>query len=716
MTDRDACLTDLNAAQYTAVTAPLGHQLILAGAGSGKTKVLVSRIAFLIHTGQLSLDSILAVTFTNKAAGEMKARLSLLLKRPIADLWIGTFHGICHRMLRRHFVQARLPQTFQILDSDDQLRMLKRLIAELQLDSDQWPPKQAQGYINGNKDQGLRPKHVNVPSYGPGKTWLAIYAAYEQACQRAGVIDFAEIILRTHELLRDTPDVLAHYQRRFRMILVDEFQDTNTVQYAWLGLLAGEEASVMAVGDDDQSIYGWRGAKVEHIQRFARDFSNSQVVRLEQNYRSTGVILEAANALITHNQMRMGKSLWTGGQPGKKIVVFAAFNEREEARFVIERVVAEQQHGRTLCDVAILYRSNAQSRVFEEALLRAGIAYRIHGGMRFFERAEVKDTMAYLRLLLNPDDDAAFERIVNLPARGIGEKTLDTLRTLARTESLSLWHAAQQSLSQLPQRAATALNGFLRLIVQLQEGLLGLSLEEHVSLVINQSGLYTYFANMKGDVADSKVQNLKELVTAAKEFRYEEEVVETEALPPLLGFLAHASLEAGDMQAEEHEDYVHMMTLHAAKGLEFAVVFLVGMEEGLFPAKQSSEDPARLEEERRLCYVGMTRAMQQLVLTHAEIRRLYGREEYHRPSRFLDEIPKALLDEVRASNRAPKLKPESASFPHESGIRLGQTVSHAHFGTGVVLAMEGTGAHARVQVKFADHGVKWLVLAYANLV
>ena len=707
-------LQTLNPAQYKAVTAPLQHLLILAGAGSGKTRVLVSRIAYLVHSEQVALEEVLAVTFTNKAAGEMKSRLQAILQRPLNDFWIGTFHSICHRLLRRHFELAKLPQSFQILDSDDQARMIKRVIADLQLDTEQWPVKQAQGFINGNKDEGLRPRQVFVPNYGPAKTWLKIYLAYEQACQTAGVIDFAEILLRAHELLRDNADLLQHYQRRFQVILVDEFQDTNTIQYAWIRLLAGQHAKVMVVGDDDQSIYGWRGAKVENIQRFSNDYPQTDVIRLEQNYRSTGTILQAANALINHNQTRMGKSLWTSGQQGEKIAVYAAYNELEEGRFVSERVRMTHKQGCPLRDIAVLYRSNAQSRVLEEAFLRAGLAYRIYGGVRFFERAEIKDALAYLRLILNRDDDNAFERVVNLPTRGVGEKTLDSLRVEARAATLSLWQAAKRILqnASLTQRAGNALAQFLHLIEFLEEEIRDLTLEEQISKVINLSGLYAHYAAIKGDIGESKLQNLQELVNAAKEFRYEEQ-----DMPFLVGFLAHASLEAGELQAEEHEDCVQMMTLHAAKGLEFPYVFLVGMEEGLFPAKQSASEPGRIEEERRLCYVGMTRAMQKLVLSYAEVRRQYGREEYHRPSRFLQELPEELLDEIRKTSR-----PEYQSVvtppirtQHDSGWRLGQNVQHAHFGSGVILAIEGQGAHTRVQVKFEEQGTKWLVLAYANL-
>ena len=670
-------LQDLNPAQYSAVTAPLQHLLVLAGAGSGKTRVLVSRIAHLVNSGQVTLDAVLAVTFTNKAAGEMKSRLTTLLQHSLNDFWIGTFHGICHRLLRRHYETAKLPQAFQILDSDDQLRMIKRVMSDLRLDFEQWPPKQAQAFINQNKDEGLRAAQVFCPSYGPAKTWLSIYQAYEQACQTAGVID--------------------------------------TVQYAWVKLLAGQQGTVLVVGDDDQSIYGWRGAKVENIQRFAHDFNGTQTIRLEQNYRSTATILQAANALIAHNQVRMGKSLWTAGQQGEKIMLFAALNELEEARFVSERVNIELKRGGSLQDIAILYRSNAQSRVLEEALLRAGIAYRIHGGLRFFERAEVKDALAYLRLILNRNDDNAFERVVNLPARGIGEKTLDLVRDMARSTHESLWTAATQIIADrsLTQRAGNALAAFLTLIEMLDGEICDRSLEDQCDRVIQLSGLYAYYAAMKGDVAESKLQNLQELVSAAKEFRYAEE----EELPYLVSFLAHASLEAGDLQADEHEDSLQMMTLHAAKGLEFPCVFLVGMEEGLFPAKQSNAEPGRIEEERRLCYVGMTRARQRLFLSYAEVRRQYGREEYHRPSRFLQEIPLEWVDEIRSTGRGSVQSYSPATqAQHPCGLCLGQTVQHAHFGSGVILAIEGQGAHTRAHINFAEHGSKWLVLTYANLV
>lgn len=723
-----ALLNGLNERQHEAVTSPLGNTLVLAGAGSGKTKVLVSRIAWLIEQEHISPHCILAVTFTNKAAGEMRSRLNAILNTPTSGLWVGTFHGLCHRLLRRHFKEVHLPEQFHILDSEDQGRMIKRVITALNLDIERWPVKQAQSFINARKDEGLRPQHVKITQFGPGKTLLAIYTAYEEACKVAGVIDFAELLLRTHELLRDNPHVLAHYQERFQAILVDEFQDTNTIQYAWIRLLAGTSASVLVVGDDDQSIYGWRGAKVENIRQFPQDFTGTTIIRLEQNYRSTSTILEAANSLITHNssESRMGKNLWTEGHAGEKIALFSAFNELEEARFISERIQMELSQGASADDVAVLYRSNAQSRVIEEALLRAGIAYRIYGGLRYFDRAEIKDCMAYLRMVVNPHDDTAFERVVNFPTRGIGEKTLDSIRTLAKDSNSSLWLAAKSLIlsKQLAQRAEAALNVFIEMIEQLQIQTLNMDLDQQLSIIIQRSGLHAHFSKIKSDKSESRLDNLQELINAAKQFRYEQD--EDNELPLANAFLAHASLEAGDMQADEYERSVHLMTLHASKGLEFPVVFLVGMEEGVFPGKQSVEEPGRLEEERRLCYVGMTRAMQKLVLSYAEVRRQYGREEYHRPSRFIRELPKELLAEIRMTTRfkypvsnsfgmSNVSAPSTQNQVTDLGFKLGQNVCHPKFGSGVILALEGSGAHARVQVKFNEHGVKWLVLAYANL-
>jgi DNA helicase II / ATP-dependent DNA helicase PcrA len=709
-------LDELNERQREAVTAPLGNILVLAGAGSGKTQVLVKRIAWLINQQYLSPRAILAVTFTNKAAREILARLNNMLKTPAVGLWVGTFHGLCHRLLRHHYQEAKLPEQFLILDSDDQARVIKRVLASLKLDETTWPVKQAQSFINSKKDEGLRPQHINVISHGPTPTLLQIYKAYEQACQTAGVIDFAELLLRTFELLRDNKELLVHYHQRFHAILVDEFQDTNAIQYAWIRLLAGIQTSVMVVGDDDQAIYGWRGAKVENIQRFAKEFQNTQIVKLEQNYRSTSTILEAARAVISNNDSRMDKLLWTDGATGEKLIVYNAYNELEEARFVSDYIKLEINRGRNADDIAVLYRSNAQSRVLEEALMRTGIDYRIQDGLRFFERAEIKDTLAYLRLLVNPDDDYAFERVVNFPTRGIGEKTLDATRHFAKTNQLSLWQAAKAMCQGelLSPRTATVLGQFIELIEKLQLQTANMELDKQIETVIELSGLYAHFTKVKGDKSESRIGNLQELVNAAKEFPNEQN--SEEKSPLLSAFLAHASLEVGDRQTAEHKRCVQLMTLHSAKGLEFPLVFLVGMEEGVFPGKQSLGSPARLEEERRLCYVGMTRAMEKLVLTYAKVRRQYGYEETHRPSRFLCELPEKLVKGVEIQGRFQPLRLQKTvpTALQEAGLQLGQRVKHPKFGLGVVLAAEGNGAHMRVHIKFAE-GNKWLVLSYANL-
>ena len=722
--DPELLLASLNDAQCQAVAAPLGRQLVLAGAGSGKTRVLVHRIAFLIQFLNASPYSILSVTFTNKAAAEMRQRIEQMLGQSPAGMWVGTFHGLAHRILRAHWQEAGLSENFQILDSDDQQRLVKRVIRELGLDEQRWPAKQAQWFINGQKDEGLRPKNIQPGGDLFLATMLKIYQAYEDACARTGVIDFAELLLRALDLWRDKPDLLAHYQKRFRHILVDEFQDTNAVQYAWLRFLAKGGESLMVVGDDDQSIYGWRGAKIENIQQFSSDFPDTQLIRLEQNYRSTAGILKAANALIAHNNGRLGKELWTDGSDGEPISLYAAFNEHDEARYVVESIEAAlRKDGLKRSEIAILYRSNAQSRVLEEALLREKIPYRIYGGQRFFERAEIKNAVAYLRLLDGRHNDAALERVINVPTRGVGEKTVEAIREHARHSDLSMWAAMQQLIANkaLPGRAAGALSGFIELIENLAAKVLDMPLHLMTQTVIEQSGLIAWHQAEKGEKAQARVENLEELVSAARNFENEEE-----QMSPLAAFLTHASLEAGDTQAEEHEDCVQLMTLHSAKGLEFPLVFLVGMEEGLFPHKMSLEEPGRLEEERRLAYVGVTRAMQQLVLTYAETRRLYGNETYNKVSRFVREIPPALIQEVRLSNSVsrPYAAPSrsmsggsmfAGSQVPETPFSLGQPVRHALFGEGVILNFEGSGAQARVQVNFASEGSKWLMLAYAKL-
>jgi DNA helicase-2/ATP-dependent DNA helicase PcrA len=709
-------LDGLNDAQRQAVGSPLGAALVLAGAGSGKTRVLVHRVAWLIQVEGASPNSILAVTFTNKAAAEMRGRIETLLGIPGGALWIGTFHGLTHRLLRRHWRDAGLPQSFQILDSEDQARLLRRVLKALNLDETRWVPREILWFINAQKDEGLRAKQIKDTGDPTRQQLIRIYQAYEEACHRAGVVDFAELLLRAYELFRDNPALLEHYRNRFQHVLVDEFQDTNAIQYQWLMLLTGPTGLPFAVGDDDQSIYRWRGARVENLNQFRRDYPQAVLYKLEQNYRSTGTILKAANALIANNAGRLGKNLWTSGEDGERVKLYAAFNERDEADFVVNRIREWVERGGARREVAVLYRSNAQSRVFEEAFLNARMPYRVYGGLRFFERAEIKDALAYLRLVASRADDTSFERVVNLPTRGIGAKTLDTVRDLARQNGTSLWHAAELAVRALPQRAALALQAFLNLTNTLAAAVAGLELHEQVDHVINASGLLEHFKKEKGDRGEGRVENLLELVSAARGFSPEGET----DMQPLEAFLAHAVLESGEGQADPYADCVQMMTLHTAKGLEFPVVFLAGMEDGLFPHQRSIADLASLEEERRLCYVGATRAMRQLFITFAEQRRLYGVDQYGQPSRFIGELPTELIEEIR-----PRLQVSRPAFskrggpleetPNPTGMRMGSHVRHGKFGEGVVLRFEGSGPHAQVHVNFEGVGMKVLVLSYANL-
>ena len=709
-------LDGLNDAQRQAVGSPLGAALVLAGAGSGKTRVLVHRVAWLIQVEGASPSSILAVTFTNKAAAEMRGRIETLLGIPGGALWIGTFHGLAHRLLRRHWREAGLPQAFQILDSEDQSRILRKVLKALDLDETRWVPREILWFINAQKDEGFRAKHIKDNGDPTRRQLIRIYQAYEEACQRAGVVDFAELLLRAYELWRDNPALLEHYRTRFRHVLVDEFQDTNAIQYKWLMLLAGPDGLPFVVGDDDQSIYRWRGARVENLNQFRRDYPRAVLYKLEQNYRSTGTILKAANALIANNAGRLGKNLWTSGADGDRVKLYAAFNERDEADFVVNRIREWVDRGGARREVAVLYRSNAQSRVFEEAFLNARMPYRVYGGLRFFERAEIKDALAYLRLVASRADDTSFERIVNLPTRGIGAKTLDTLRDMARAGGTSLWHAAVAAVqSGLAQRATQALQSFLQLIEKLGREVAGLELHEQVDHVIQNSGLIEHFKKERGERGEGRVENLLELVSAAKGFSPEGET----DMQPLESFLAHAVLESGEGQADPYADCVQMMTLHTAKGLEFPVVFLAGMEDGLFPHQRSIADLASLEEERRLCYVGATRAMRQLYITYAEQRRLYGVDQYGQPSRFISELPADLIEEIR-----PRLQVSRPIFVRRStsldeapahSMRMGSRVRHAKFGDGVVLNFEGNGPQARIQVNFEGQGTKWLMLSYANL-
>lgn len=713
-------LDGLNDKQREAVSAPEQHMLVLAGAGSGKTRVLVHRIAWLIQVMNQSPLSVMAVTFTNKAAAEMRGRIEKLMGRDVRQMWIGTFHGLAHRLLRAHYKDAGLPQNFQILDSDDQLRLVKRTIRALNIDEKQWPAKQAQWYINAKKDQGLRAHHVEAYDMAE-QTHKQIYQTYQESCDRAGLVDFAELLLRAHEVLRDNQYVRTHYQRRFRHLLVDEFQDTNAIQYAWVRLLAGDQNHVTIVGDDDQSIYGWRGAQVENLQHFLRDFPTAQTIRLEQNYRSTGTILGAANEVIANNSDRLGKDLWTDGVNGDPIKVYAAFNEQDEARYVVAGIQQWLEQGNALQDVAILYRSNAQSRVLEETLLYNNIAYRIYGGLRFFDRQEIKDALAYMRLISNRIDDAAFERVVNTPTRGVGDRTLGLVREAARDQKLPMWEAARYLIREgrLTGRARSAIQGFIDLIEQLDDESTDRPLSKQADIAISRSGLMAMYESERSEKAETRVENLRELVSATESFVAAGE----EGMTPLAEFLSHAALEAGDEQADEHQDAVQLMTLHSAKGLEFPLVYMVGVEEGLFPSQQSMGEPGRLEEERRLCYVGMTRAMQQLVITHAESRRLYGQEQFHRKSRFIGEIPPESIDEVRLQTRVQPMQAERSRFhsgaSHETfeqtGFQLGQRVLHSTFGEGTVLNYEGSGPQSRIQINFDERGSKWLVVAYAKL-
>ena len=718
--DVSELLDGLNKPQREAVAAPLGHARILAGAGSGKTRVLVHRISWLIQAEALSPANVLAVTFTNKAAKEMRIKIEENLGYPIGGMWVGTFHGLAHRLLRAHWKEAELPQSFQILDSDDQLRMLKRIIRGMELDEAQWPAKQAQWFINEQKDEGLRSQHIQAGNDPYSQKMLVIYQAYEDACQRAGVIDFGEILLRSHELWLKRPDILANYQQRFQQILVDEFQDTNAIQYAWLRLLAGDTGHLFIVGDDDQSIYGWRGAKIENIQKFHQDYDDASSIRLEQNYRSTGNILAGANAVIANNSERLGKELWTEGDDGDLIQVYNAYNERDEAGYLVQQVKSWVESGGKRADNAVLYRSNAQSRIIEEALMQANMPYRVYGGLRFFDRAEIKDVLSYLRLVANRNDDAAFERIVNTPTRGIGAATLTQLRHYAREQNQTMWQACVELLTAkfFTARAGNALAGFLTLIDSLTPEDDSMPLNELTSLAIDESGLRAHHAKDTSEKGQGRIENLDELINATRTFERPEEA---EDMSLLDAFLSHAALEAGDNQADEWEDCVQLMTLHSAKGLEFPVVFMVGMEEGLFPGQKSSDDPSRLAEERRLCYVGMTRACKKLYLMHTESRFLYGQEMSPSPSRFLKEIPADRFEEVRArknvvsQGNTPFSAPKHSNKMNETGFNPGQQVHHQKFGSGTVIDTEGAGKSARIQVNFKHAGSKWLVLAYAKL-
>jgi DNA helicase-2/ATP-dependent DNA helicase PcrA len=711
-------LHGLNPEQLAAVTLPPVHALILAGAGSGKTRVLTTRIAWLIATQQVTPAGILAVTFTNKAAKEMTARLSAMLPVNTRGMWIGTFHGLCNRLLRAHHRDAGLPQLFQILDVADQLAAIKRLLKAMNVDDEKFPPRELQHFINAQKEQGLRAAAVEAwDDYT--KRRVELYAAYEAQCQKEGVVDFAELLLRSYELLARNDALRRHYQERFRYVLVDEFQDTNVLQYQWLKLLTGADACMFAVGDDDQSIYAFRGAEVGNMRDFEREYKVANVIRLEQNYRSHGNILDAANAIIKNNEKRLGKNLWTEAGAGEPVRVFEAATDLDEARWIVEEVRALARDGHARAEIALLYRSNAQSRVLEHALFSAGLPYRVYGGLRFFERQEIKHALAYLRLVANGDDDTAFARVVNFPTRGIGARTLENLQDAARAAGSSQFAA----IGAMSGKGGTALAGFATLIERMRD-IAHLPLPELVDHVVDLAGLRDHYRNEKE--GQDRLANLDELVNAAANFVAEEGRIgeEGELSGDLASFLAHAALEAGEHQAGEGDDALQLMTVHSAKGLEFNVVFLSGLEEGLFPHENAVMETDGVEEERRLMYVAVTRARQRLYLSFAQTRMLHGQTRYNLPSRFFEEIPAGLLKWLtpKATKKGYAYAGGDWETPVPSrtpargnGLHIGQSVEHAKFGVGIIVNAEGGGNDARVQVNFGAAGMKWLALSVAKL-
>ena len=713
-------LDDLNDAQREAVTSESKKLLVLAGAGSGKTKVLVHRIAWLIKALASSTHSILAVTFTNKAASEMTGRIEGILEQPIPEMWCGTFHSISNRILRRHFKEAGLEKEFAILDSDDQLRIIKRILKELDVDEDQWQPEKVRWQINTWKDEASRSKDVDDQGDFNIEMLKRIYIHYENYMAKENLLDFAELILKSYELIKTNKTIKELYRKKFRHVLIDEFQDTNSLQFKWIKNLIDPTTTIAAVGDDDQSIYGWRGAKIENINKFAKE-KGTQIVRLEQNYRSTANILNAANAVIGKNSNRLGKKLWTKGNEGDKIEVFEAYNENEEANFISENAHSIFDAGDHYKDMAVLYRSNAQSRTVEEALLRQNIPYVIYGGVRFYERLEIKNVLSYLRIILNTSDNNAFERAIGVPSRGVGEKTLFNIRNYAQEFDLSLSQAAKQMINKeiIKGKAGQSISDFINLIESSSEQINDMSSDQFVEMVINQSGLIDHHMKEPGEKGRIRVENINELISAVKSFEAlnkHEDMSEYGSY--ISAFLSSVSLDMGETQASKSDDAVQLMTIHSAKGLEFKYVFMIGMEESLFPHSRSIENINELEEERRLCYVGITRARQKLYLTYTEFRRLYGQDSYNPPSRFINEIPNEHLNFVR-----PKQSYRSSFFgtvssqisDTEHPFKLGEIVKHKVFGEGVVLSIEGQGDASRMQINFNAAGTKWLVTAYANL-
>ncbi len=724
-------LNGLNEPQLEATTHSSSSVLVLAGAGSGKTRVLTTRIVWLIQTGQISPFELLAVTFTNKAAKEMLLRITSMLPINTRGMWVGTFHGLCNRLLRSHHREANLPQTFQILDSADQRSLIKRVMKSLSIDENRYSFRQVQYFINSNKEEGSRPDKVeSVDEFS--RTLIEIYREYDRACAHEGVVDFSELLLRSYELLTKNERLIKHYQNRFKHILVDEFQDTNKLQYAWLKLLANGGACVMAVGDDDQSIYAFRGAHSGNMINFEKDFSIEKVVKLEQNYRSHGNILDSANALIKNNGQRLGKNLWTDQGEGEPIRVFRAMTDGEEASFIIEEIQSLRNSGIDLKNIALLYRSNAQSRILEHGLFSAGLAYKVYGGLRFFERQEIKHALAYLRLITNDNDDGALLRVINFPTRGIGSRTIEQIRDIAERNGTSLWQAACSA--PLSGRAVAAVSSFITLIEKLKTQTVGFLLPDLIEHVNETSGLIQHY--QKDREGQDRIENLNELVNAATAFsadraetRYTEPPIDgsdnndlsAAEIDPLIDFLAHASLEAGDNQASAGEDALQLMTVHAAKGLEFHSVFISGLEEGLFPHENSINEHGGLEEERRLMYVAMTRAMRRLYLSHSQMRMLHGQTRYNIESRFIDELPEELLKKINHAKNHQQAPPSKSFSPAmrsqgaTGGFRIGQQVRHAKFGDGIIVQAEGQGGDARLQVNFRQSGLKWLALEYAKL-
>ncbi|RCL35778.1 MAG: DNA helicase II [SAR86 cluster bacterium] len=715
-------LDNLNEQQREAVTSEKEHLMVLAGAGSGKTRVLVHKIAWQVEALQINPASIMAVTFTNKAAMEMRSRIEELLQVQMRDSWVGTFHGLSHKLLKRFYKEANLSSGFTILDSDDQLRIVKRISKELNLDEATWPARQTQWQINSWKDDGLRSKDVNENEDYFKETIKKVYIEYEEVCKNDNLVDFGELLLKSYEVIKENELVKEFFHSRFKSVLVDEFQDTNTIQYKWLLEITSKNASITAVGDDDQSIYGWRGAKVENVDDFTKHFKDTEVIKLEQNYRSTNVILGAANAVIDNNSDRLGKNLWTDKKEGEEIILYQAYNEQDEARYVADVLKDWMNKGELYSDSAILYRSNAQSRALEEALLRINIPYRIYGGLRFYERMEIKNAIAYLKIIFNNSDNPAFERSISNPTRGVGEKTLNKIRATAKKHNISYIKSSAKLIDEnsITGRGGLELKNYLEFIANCKSFIEENTLSSLMEEIIKSSGLYSYHAKEPGEKGKTRVENLEELVSATKNFEQSirEEKTNIEIAEQYLDMI---SLDSGDRQASEYDDAAQLMTMHSAKGLEFKMVMITGLEESLFPHGRSMENASQLEEERRLCYVAITRAMEKLYITHTESRRLHGSDTFNPPSRFIREIPKELINEIRprAQTKIPynrtDFKETKMEFEEEIGIALGQKVQHKKFGEGIVLNYEGSGDSARIQVSFDNSGTKWLVMAYANL-